>query len=179
MGAAFKKLLNSLWTKKLEVVLVGLENSGKTTLLQVISNGSPLETAPTIGLNVKMVKRGGVNMKCWDLGGQAQYRDEWGRYTRGCNAIIYVVDASESAQSLLPEAKRELYRLLEDRELAKTPLLIVANKIDLQPLVPEQTLIKELNLDYFTDNAWLLLSISALQNTNVDSVVDWLIKQAH
>ena len=35
------------------------------------------------------------------------------------------------------------------------------------------------HLDYFTDNAWLLLSISALQNTNVDSVVDWLIKQAH
>ena len=62
MGAAFRKLVSRLWTKKLEVVLVGLENGGKTTLLQVISNGSPLETAPTIGLNVKMVKRGGKKM---------------------------------------------------------------------------------------------------------------------
>ncbi len=178
MGAAFRKLVSRLWTKKLEVVLVGLENGGKTTLLQVISNGSPLETAPTIGLNVKMVKRGGVNMKCWDLGGQSQYRSEWGRYTRGCDAIIFVVDASQAAMNLLPEAKRELYRLLEDKELASTPILIVANKIDLTPLVPEDQLIKELNLDYFEENPWLLISISALKNTNVDSVIEWLIKQA-
>jgi len=178
MGAAFRKMLNALWTKKLEVVLVGLENSGKTTLLQVISNGSPLDTAPTIGLNVKMVKKGGVNMKCWDLGGQSQYRAEWGRYTRGCDAIIFVVDASQNAMSLLPEAKRELYRLLEDRELLSTPLLIVANKIDLPPLVPEQQIIKELNLDYFEENPWLMVSISALKSTNVDSVVNWLLKQA-
>ncbi len=40
-----------------------------------------------------MIKRGGVQMKCWDIGGQAQYRGEWGRYTRGSDVIIYVVDA--------------------------------------------------------------------------------------
>ena len=106
-------MMNALFTKKLEVVLVGLENSGKTTLLQVLSNGAPVETAPTIGLNVKMVKQGGVQMKCWDLGGQSQYRAEWGRYTRGCNVIVYVVDAN--AMELFPDAKMELHRLLEDR----------------------------------------------------------------
>lgn len=42
---------------------------------------------------IKMIKRGGVQMKCWDIGGQAQYRGEWGRYTRGSDVIIYVVDA--------------------------------------------------------------------------------------
>lgn len=41
----------------------------------------------------QMIKRGGVQMKCWDIGGQAQYRGEWGRYTRGCDVIVYVVDA--------------------------------------------------------------------------------------
>lgn len=56
--------------------------------------GHPVETCPTIGLNVKLVKKGGVQMKCWDIGGQAQYRSEWGRYTRGCDVIIYVVDAN-------------------------------------------------------------------------------------
>lgn len=113
MGNILRGLLQRFSTKKLEVVLVGLENSGKSTLLQVLGNGSPVETAPTIGLNVKMVKRGGVQMKCWDLGGQAQYRAEWGRYTRGCNVIIFVVDSHEI--NLLPDAKAELHRLLEDR----------------------------------------------------------------
>ena len=35
MGGVFEKMLNTFFSKKLEVVLVGLENSGKTTLLQV------------------------------------------------------------------------------------------------------------------------------------------------
>jgi Arf/Sar family protein len=144
MGAMYSYLMSLLYSKKLEVVLVGLENSGKTTLLQVLSDGNPVETAPTIGLNVRMVKRGGVQMKCWDLGGQSQYRQEWGRYTRGCNVIIFVVDSN--ALHLLPDAKTELHRLLEDKELALTPLLVVSNKIDLDPHATEQFLIKELNL---------------------------------
>ncbi|CAE7523697.1 Arl8 [Symbiodinium microadriaticum] len=176
MGNVFQRLLNMLFTKKLEVVLVGLENSGKTTLLQVLSDGSPTETAPTIGLNVKMVKRGGVQMKCWDLGGQSIYRAEWGRYTRGCNVIIFVVDAH--AMDILPDVKIELHRLLEDRELSTTPLLVVANKIDLEPHATEPQLIKELNLDYIVDNPWIIIPCSALKNTNIDEVVQWLLRQA-
>lgn len=177
MGQVLRRFLSLFWTKKLEVVLVGLENSGKTTLLSVLSDGVPVEhTAPTIGLNVKMVKRGGVQMKCWDLGGQAQYRQEWGRYTRGCNVIIFVVDAS--ALHMLPDAKAELHRLLEDRELATTALLVVSNKIDLEPHATEQHLIRELNLDYVTENPWMIIPCSALKTINVNEVVQWLIKQA-
>mmetsp|Transcript_9288 Transcript_9288/g.38099 ORF Transcript_9288/g.38099 Transcript_9288/m.38099 type:complete len:81 (+) Transcript_9288:429-671(+) len=50
-------------------------------------------------------------MKCWDIGGQAQYRSEWGRYTRGCDVIIFVVDAH--ANDTLSLARKELHRLLE------------------------------------------------------------------
>ena len=31
--------------------------------------GEPSITAPTIGLNVKSLKKGNVNMKVWDIGG--------------------------------------------------------------------------------------------------------------
>ena len=219
-------MMGVFWSRKLEVVLVGLENSGKTTLLSVLSNGVPVQTAPTIGLNVKLVKRGGVQMKCWDLGGQAQYRQEWGRYTRGCDVIVFVVDTN--AETRLSEARAELHRLLEDKELASTPILIVANKIDLevshvmsccavyvcarctvsracacyrtipirtyhhhhhhhshmaatslQPHASEQTLIRELNLDYITDNAWIIIPCSALKTINVDEVVQWLINKSN
>lgn len=33
MGAAFQRMLSSFYSRQLEVVLVGLENSGKTTLM--------------------------------------------------------------------------------------------------------------------------------------------------
>ena len=45
------------YSKKLECVLVGLENAGKTTLLNVLASGVSVETCPTIGLNVKLVKK--------------------------------------------------------------------------------------------------------------------------
>jgi len=141
-----------------------------------MASGHPVETCPTIGLNVKMVKKGGVQMKCWDIGGQAQYRSEWGRYTRGCDVIIYVVDAN--AFDHLNLARKELHRLLEDRELATTPLLVLANKIDLEPHISEPELIRELNLDYIVDNPWLVIPISALRVLNIDQVIQWLMKQS-
>lgn len=145
--------------------------SGKTTLLNVMAMGHPVETCPTIGLNVKLVKKGGVQMKCWDIGGQAQYRSEWGRYTRGCDVIIYVVDAN-AVISLKPSMfkfylSNSLIKFLWHvrnciacwktgnlsmvclsgceifgRELATTPLLVLANKIDLEPHISEPELIR-------------------------------------
>jgi ADP-ribosylation factor-like protein 8 len=126
--------------RKLEVVIVGLENSGKTTLVSVLSGGTAPETVPTVGLAVKVFKKGSIQLKCWDLGGQTQYRSEWARYSKGCDVIIFVVDSN--AVHLLPDAKAELSRLLEDPELAKTPILVVCNKIDLNPHVSEIELVK-------------------------------------
>ncbi|RLN73056.1 hypothetical protein BBJ28_00012768 [Nothophytophthora sp. Chile5] len=189
MGGILQKMLQAFYTKKLEVVLVGLENrwksdsrecvpflpaSGKTTLLNVMAMGHPVETCPTIGLNVKLVKKGGVQMKCWDIGGQAQYRSEWGRYTRGCDVIIYVVDAN----ALPSHSVVYVLTICLSSELATTPLLVLANKIDLEPHISEPELIRELNLDYIVDNPWLVIPISALRLVNIDQVIQWLMKQS-
>ena len=96
MGALVAKLKDLFGgNKKLEMCLVGLENSGKTTLLNVLSVGHPIETFPTVGLNVKMVKKQGVQLKVWDLGGQERFRAEWGRYTQGCDCIIFCLDIGD------------------------------------------------------------------------------------
>ena len=63
-------------------------------------------------------------------------------------------------------------------ELATTPLLVLANKIDLEPHISEPELIRELNLDYIVDNPWLVIPISALRLVNIDQVIQWLMKQS-
>ena len=69
MGSLVSRMMNMLYTRKMDVVLVGLASAGKSTLLGVISEGAAVaETSPTIAMNVKIVKKGGVQMKCWDLG---------------------------------------------------------------------------------------------------------------
>ena len=134
----------------MELVILGLENSGKTTLLHQLASNSPQQTVPTVGLNVKTIKKGGLKIKAWDLGGQVQYRQEWGRYTKGANAIIFMIDAH--AVELLSLSKRELAILLEDSALKEIPILVIANKIDLTPHLKEPEVIAGMNLDYIVEN---------------------------
>ena len=178
MGAFIAKMKELFGgKKKLEMCLVGLENSGKTTLLNVLSVGHPIETFPTVGLNVKMVKKQGVQLKVWDLGGQERFRSEWGRYTQGCDCIIYCVDSSDFQRADL--SKRELHKLLEDKALHQLPLLVCLNKIDLEPHMSKEECIQYLNLSSVTENPWLVIPISALRQTNINDVVDWLVRNSH
>ena len=140
-----------------------------------MANGAPTETVPTIGLNVKVFKKGKVQMKCWDIGGQEQYRSEWSRYTKGCDVVLYVVDAA--APEKLKDASRELHKLLDDGSIGTTPLLVLANKIDLPNHVTENELIEKLQLNYVMETPWIVLPISALQCTNMDQVIEWLTSQ--
>lgn len=182
MGAIWSKL-NELFAafqgRELEICVVGLENAGKTTLLGLLSTGQPQVDPPfpTIGLNVVTFARAGGNkFKCWDLGGQQMYRTEWARYAAGCDVIIFVVDVADMER--LPAAKHELHQLLEsNRELSKTPLLICANKIDIEPHASEAELISALNLDYITEQPWIVFPVSAMRGTNIDKVMSWLINQ--
>jgi len=114
-------------------------------------------------------------MKCWDIGGQEQYRSEWSRYTKGCDVVLYVVDAA--APHKMSTAKRELHKLLDDGSIGTTPLLVLANKIDIPEHVGESELIEKLQLNYVMETPWMVLPISALQMTNVDQVVEWLTAQ--
>ena len=100
-------------------------------------------------------------------------RSEWARYAKGTQVIIFVVDSS--AVDLITYSRRELHSMLEERDLANIPLLVLANKIDLNPHLTEPEIITGLNLDYIIDNPWLVISISALKGTNLERVVDWLL----
>mmetsp|Transcript_9212 Transcript_9212/g.13638 ORF Transcript_9212/g.13638 Transcript_9212/m.13638 type:complete len:177 (+) Transcript_9212:82-612(+) len=175
MGNWFGKLKELFTSKKLELCLVGLENSGKTTLLSVLSMGHAVETLPTVGLNVKYVNKGGVNMKVWDLGGQERFRSEWPRYTANCDVILFVVDGHDHKK--IPTARKELHQLLEDKSLANKPLLVVLNKIDLEPRFTKNEIVKSLNLDYLTQ-PWIVAPISAKHRTNIQEVVDWLLSNS-
>ena len=56
MGILWTKLRDLLFGKNLEIALVGLENSGKTTFANHLAYGEPKSTLPTIGVNVRFVK---------------------------------------------------------------------------------------------------------------------------
>ena len=46
---------------------------------------------PTVGFNMRKITKGNVIIKLWDIGGQPRFRFMWERYSRGVNAIVYMV----------------------------------------------------------------------------------------
>ena len=57
------------------------------------------------------------------------------------------------------------------------PILVLANKIDIEPHMSESEVIKELNLDYVYSNPWAVIKLSALKGNNLEEVLEWLSKK--
>jgi len=65
----FSWLKNMFFSKELELSILGLQNAGKTTFVNVLANNKfDEDTIPTIGFNYRKLKKGKVEFKLWDLG---------------------------------------------------------------------------------------------------------------
>ncbi len=157
--------LKSLFYKQeMELTLVGLQNSGKTTLVNVIATGGFSEDMiPTVGFNMRKVTKGQVTIKLWDLGGQPRFRSMWERYCRGVSAIVYVVDAADAEN--IPTAKTELQELLSKPALEGIPTLVLGNKNDLPAAIGVDELIESLGLKQLVNREVCCYSISAKNAT--------------
>merc|ERR1711879_69162 len=102
------------------MTLVGLQCSGKTTFVTVLTSGHFQEDQiPTVGFNMRKVSKGNVVIKVWDIGGQPRFRNMWERYCRGVNCIVYFVDAADHDK--LELSKEELHQLMKSEVLTNIP----------------------------------------------------------
>lgn len=176
----FEGILNWLrslfFHKEMELSLIGLQNAGKTSLVNVLTTGQFHEDMiPTVGFNMRKVSKGGVTIKLWDLGGQARFRSMWERYCRGVQAIVFVVDSADLDS--LDAAKEELQGLLAKPSLAGIPLLVLGNKNDLPEALSANELIARLGLKEVGGREVCVYSISCKSSSNIDVTLKWL--QAH
>jgi ADP-ribosylation factor related protein 1 len=220
------------------ILLLGLDNAGKTTFLSQLKSlyhtgPSPApepakKTIPTVGQNVATLNFPDMYLKIWDVGGQTSLRGLWKSYYKSCHAIIFIVDSTdigsldnvladededddgsqgkddedgdgrehtrpthnrrpsqmpESEQGRLAECRAVLEAVLAEPEAAGVPVLILANKQDLEDSV-EVIKIKEglVQLVFEGDRGGAIrdsrvLPCSALNGTGVKEAVEWVRKR--
>ena len=66
----FSWIASKFWNKELELSIIGLQNAGKSTLMNTLATGEfDEDTIPTIGFNFRRVRKGKISMNVYDLGG--------------------------------------------------------------------------------------------------------------
>eukprot|EP00056_Hartaetosiga_gracilis_P017908 m.8797 g.8797 ORF g.8797 m.8797 type:complete len:184 (-) comp6223_c0_seq1:146-697(-) len=173
-GRFIEWLKSLFWKEEMELTLVGLQNSGKSTFVDVIASGQYNEDMqPTIGFNMRKVTKGNVTIKLWDIGGQARFRSMWERYCRGAQTIVFMVDAADPGK--IEAAKTELFGLMQKPQLDGIPILILGNKNDLPNAVKVEDLIELLSLKEINDREVCCYSISCKNQVNLDITLKWII----
>lgn len=102
MGSVIAKLWKSIASgpKPLRILMVGLDNAGKTTILYKLKIGEVVTTIPTIGFNVENVEYKNLKFTVWDVGGQQTIRQLWKHYYSNTDGIIFVIDSHDNRRLL-------------------------------------------------------------------------------
>lgn len=117
--------------KHIHIAVFGVNNVGKSTILNILQGKFDPHTKPTVGFRpVPMSLSDDVTVKFFDLGGGAKIRDIWKNYYHDAHGIVYVIDAAAQEETELPEALSVLEQTLSNRFLRGKPLLVFANKQD-------------------------------------------------
>ncbi|UCC19496.1 MAG: GTP-binding protein [Promethearchaeota archaeon] len=89
--------------ESIKIVLIGLDNSGKTSILNCLKGIKGISAfnnpMPTKGHDVQQIEALNSKYAIWDLGGQKAYLDDYFRdfkkFVKGTNKFIYVIDIQD------------------------------------------------------------------------------------
>lgn len=174
MGSFFSRVFESLFgQKERRILILGLDGAGKTTILYKLQVGEVVTTIPTIGFNVETLQYKNLKFQVWDLGGQTSIRPYWRCYYSNTDAIIYVVDSLDKDR--MSTSKQELVSMLEEEELKKSILVVLANKQDMEGAMSETEVAKQLGLSCIKDRKYQIFKTSALKGKGLDESMEWLV----
>uniref|UniRef100_A0ABI7XCL9 ARF like GTPase 3 n=1 Tax=Felis catus TaxID=9685 RepID=A0ABI7XCL9_FELCA len=169
--------LKSAPDQEVRILLLGLDNAGKTTLLKQLASEDISHITPTQGFNIKSVQSQGFKLNVWDIGGQRKIRPYWRNYFENTDILIYVIDSADRKR--FEETGQELAELLEEEKLSCVPVLIFANKQDLLTAAPASEIAEGLNLHTIRDRVWQIQSCSALTGEGVQDGMNWVCKNVN
>ena len=173
MGLLWSRLWRRLFSHtQYKLLILGLDNAGKTTILFHLHLGEVISTQPTIGSNVEEVRHKNLHFQVWDLGGQESLRQAWETYYVATSAVILVVDSSDRQRvGLLLD---ELRRVLASVELKDAVLLVYANKQDVKDRMTADEIARELKLQSIRSHQWHIQPCCALTGEGLYEGIDWI-----
>ncbi|KYQ89077.1 ARF-like protein [Tieghemostelium lacteum] len=159
--------------KELRLLILGLDNAGKTTILKKFNDEDITTISPTLGFNIQTLTYAGYKLNIWDIGGQKALRSYWRNYYEENDAVIWVIDSSDIRR--IEDCKLELKKLLEEEKLAGASFLIFANKQDLDGSLTTDEISKNLDLESLSTHHWTIKGCSAVTGKGLEEGIEWVV----
>ena len=105
MGFILSKIIEFFTRSRnnFKIIILGMQNAGKTTILYRLSLGQLVKTTPTIGSNMEELQYENVKFQAWDLGGQESTRSVWDIYYMNTDGVIYVIDGAKTINQIIQD----------------------------------------------------------------------------
>ena len=161
--------------KDYRILMLGLDNSGKTVILYHYKKEETVKTSPTIGFNVETLDYNNFSLTIWDVGGTEKIRILWKHYFEETDGLIFVVDTNDKER--IEESANELKNLVSDENLKNCPILILANKQDLKGTMSSGEVTEKIGIDKFKDKEWFVQGCSGITGQGLKEGLDWLISK--
>lgn len=121
------RFISGLFRKPSSVLFLGIDNAGKTTLVNKIKNNANHVFLPTKHANHEDVEIGNLKAHIIDLGGHKAVRMAWKDYFYNVDGVVFIIDTYAKERSHeVQEAWASVQELSKD-----TPILVLMNKIDM------------------------------------------------
>ncbi|CAL5982513.1 ADP-ribosylation_factor [Hexamita inflata] len=166
---------------QINVLMFGLENSGKSWLFNQWSKHKLIPTSPTKGFNVGTIQNEDVSVSIRDFGGQPHLRKFWCHYLQSASVVFFVIDSTQRDYQQIQDAKSELQSLLDNKMIDWVPFLVLFNKSDLQNSFTNEEILDEFGLALdqqqivakYTHQAKIMRS-SAFSTDQFQDILSWL-----
>ncbi|KFO76178.1 ADP-ribosylation factor-like 13A, partial [Cuculus canorus] len=129
--------------RKVTLLVVGLDNAGKTSVIMDIERAGEVLPAVQPGQTRLRVDRFEVTLV--DLPGGQRSRSTWRSHYSAAHGLLFVLDSSDLAR--MEEVRKVLSRVLSHPDVSGKPLLLLANKQDATAALLPCELIERLCLE--------------------------------
>ncbi|KAF1486368.1 ADP-ribosylation factor-like protein 13A, partial [Eudyptula minor novaehollandiae] len=131
--------------RKVTLLVVGLDNAGKTSIIMDIERALAGEVLPVAQPGQTRLRVDRFEVTLVDLPGGQRSRSAWRSHYSEAHGLLFVLDSSDLAR--MEEARKVLSRVLSHPHVSGKPILLLANKQDAASALLPCELIERLSLE--------------------------------
>ncbi|CAF2751999.1 unnamed protein product [Rotaria sp. Silwood2] len=176
MGKIFSTIMKKLSADgPKRILMLGLDNAGKTTIIYRMKRAEDFNTVPTIGFNVETISPcRGISLTVWDVGGQDHLRTLWHHYFDNVDGLVFVIDSTDRRRLLL--AKAELKGIYSHDSMKNVPFVVIANKQDSKEALSAEIIAEKLDLIHWPNESYHIVPCCALTGDGLTDAFTVLAK---